>query len=345
MRVTWYIKNVRANRLAGIRSLLGMNSYNYDRFLTSTWNRCLQLIPYFEKMNIKCRVDSGNNMNTDIAILMRWQDDSAYDFVLRLKRKKVKIVLDVCVNYFDAAGIFPGGYGASITLAEEIKKITPIADVVICGSEYIRKRAMEFNANSVYLPESIDSQHFVYRKKQEDFDRKVLRAIWSGVAVKAGEVAELYTKLKERGIPLTIISNKKADMPGTYKYIPWSYYTFPTNIVKGEICLSPRRTDNTYDLGHSHFKIGAFMAQGVPALASPLPSYKEVIEKTSGGRICESEIEWDKTLDDILDNRKMLWEWSQTAYEGMRYYATENIAKKYIEVFEKLISGEKVVSI
>jgi|TARA_Y100000294_G_C8537007_1_gene329521 hypothetical protein len=345
MRVTWYIKNTRANRLARFRKSLGMNSYNYDRFLTSTWNRCLQLIPYLENMNIECRVDSGNNLNTDIAVIMRWQDEKAYDLAVRLKDRKVITVLDLCVNLFDKTGIFPGGYGVSKAVVDEVRKITPVVDAVITGSEYIRKRAMEFNANAVYLPESIDYKHFIYKKNKEDFNRQIPRAIWSGVSVKAGEVADLYPILEKRGIPLTIISNKKSDLLGPYKYIPWSYYTFPKNIVKGDFCISPRRTDNTYDLGHSHFKIGAFMAQGVPALAAPLPSYKEVIGKTGGGRICDSDLQWEEALDEVLENREMLWEWSQAAHDGMDYYSTENIAKIYVETFEKLISGEEVVSI
>ena len=49
-------------------------------------------------------------------------------------------------------------------------------------------------------------------------------------------------------------------------------------------------------------------------------------------------------MDEILENRRMLWEWSQDAYEGMRIYSTENIATKYAETFEKLMANEKVDS-
>ena len=76
--------------------------------------------------------------------------------------------------------------------------------------------------------------------------------------------------------------------------------------------------------------------RGVPALASPLPSYREIIEKTGGGRICESDKEWENAFDEILEDRKMLWEWSQSAYEGMKEYSTESVVKQYISLFEKL---------
>ncbi|SVC76700.1 uncharacterized protein METZ01_LOCUS329554, partial [marine metagenome] len=316
VKVTWYIKNLNLNPLNKLRNAIRFRSYNYDSFNTSTWNRCLQLIPYLKKMKIKCRVDDGSNLNTDIAVLIRWQDESAFKLVERLKDRGVKTVLDLCVNYFDETGIFPGGYGVTAKQVEEVQNISVIVNAIIAGSKYIRQRAKNHNPNTTYLPESIDSNHFKYVKQKNDFSHKIPRAIWSGQSIKSEEIGELFPMLKDRNIPLTIISNKQPDMPGSYRYIPWSYYTFPSNIVKGDFCISPRRTDNTYDLGHSHFKIGVFMAQGVPSIAAPLPSYKEVIEKTEGGRICESNYQWEKTLDEIIVDPQILWQWSQAAREG-----------------------------
>jgi|TARA_Y100000310_G_scaffold173103_1_gene173219 hypothetical protein len=341
LKVTWYINNFRLKGLDRIKNIIGSYKYNYDSFTTSTWNRCLQLIPYLEKMNIKCSISDGNNLNTDIAVLIRWQDNSAYNLVKRLRDKKVITVLDLCVNYFDETGVFPGGYGVNSNQVEVMKKLSVSVNGIIAGSEYIKQRAKHYNPNSIYLPESIDYNHFNFVKSKKDYLNNYPRAIWSGQSVKSSEVADLYPKLKERGIPLTIISNMNPEMPGPYIYLPWSYYTFPKNILNGEFCVSPRATDNTYDLGHSHFKIGVFMAQGIPALAAPLPSYKEVIEKTGGGKLCESDEEWEKALDELLENRKMLWKWSQAALEGMKEYSTELVAKKYKLFFEKLLNDKK----
>ena len=79
------------------------------------------------------------------------------------------------------------------------------------------------------------------------------------------------------------------------------------------------------------------MAQGVPALASPVPSYKEVIGKTGGGRICTTDKEWEKALDDITENRGILKKWSRAGYSGMKEYSTEFIVNKYIQLFNKLL--------
>ena len=339
MKVTWYSKGFRRSKLSKIKSYFSRHKHDYDGLTASKWIRCLQVIPYLEKSNIECCIDDGSSLETDIAVITRWQDARAYELIRKLRQENVKIIFDVCVNYFDGPVTFPRGYGVSKVQVDEIRKIAPIVDVVTCASRYIQERANELNSNAIYIPDSVDLNHFRLRKKRGEYFRGIPMAIWAGHAVKVGEVIDLYPLLKQRGISLTVISNKKINMPGPYQYIPWSYRRFPENIIKGDFCISPRRIDNTYDLGHSHFKIGVFMSQGVPALCANLPSYEELIQKTNGGLICESELDWVNALDNILEDRESLWRWSQGAFNGMRSYSTEVIARSYVNIFETLLSG------
>ncbi|SVE39845.1 uncharacterized protein METZ01_LOCUS492699, partial [marine metagenome] len=101
-----------------------------------------------------------------------------------------------------------------------------------------------------------------------------------------------------------------------------------------------RKTDNSYDLGHSHLKIGIFLAHGIPALASPIPSYVEVIEKSKGGKICKSSSEWVSALDEINENPESLTEFSQLAKKGMEAYSTENVVQQYVKLFQKLLDSK-----
>jgi len=338
--INWFIPE-KGLSFSKLRQMCGLSPYNYNRHLASVWIRCLQLIPYFKSHGIDSLINDKRS-KADIAIFLRRYDRVDFQLLKEQKNKGAKIIIDLCVNFFDVTGSFVGGYGSTEKEKCKIEKIIKEADVITCSSDYIRNKASNNHSWAVYIPDSIDLEHFKMKKVKQNFEKSKIYAIWAGQSVKISEVEELNKILKSRNISLIIISNEKPDLKYSFEYIPWSYYTFPSNILKGDLCISPRRIDNTYDLGHSHFKIGVFMAQGVPALAAPLPSYQEVIEKTGGGRICESDSEWKKALDEVLDNRQMLWEWSQAAYEGMRCYSTENIAKKNIEVFEKLISGEKV---
>ena len=342
MKVTWLIPTTRLNKFipSSFYRHKIVKRYLYDRVEASIWIRCLQLISYLEEYGVRCRVNEPE-AEADIVVFVRWQDAMAYDAMQRQKDKGRKVVFDLCINYFDETGLYDGQYGVASKQVEEALKIVKLADVITCGSEFIKGRASDFHPHTVYLPESIDLRHFHFSKPKSDFFKPVLTAIWSGQPCKAAELAETYRALTKRNIPLAIISEKKPELPGAYIFYPWSYKTFPQYILNGELCISPRRTDNPYDMGHSHFKIGVFMAQGVPAIASSLPSYKEVINKTGGGMVCDSKSTWEDTLDSVLENRQMLWEWSQTARSGMMQYSTESITKKYIRLFERLCDSRQ----
>ena len=185
-----------------------------------------------------------------------------------------------------------------------------------------------------------DFRHFINKKTKESFNKQSLMAIWSGQPVKAEELNDILPLLEERNIPLTVISAKKPKLSCAFNYIPWSYYTFQKTILNGDFCIAPRKTNNSYDLGHSHFKIGIFLAHGIPAIAPPIPSYSEVIEKTKGGIICDSKKEWAIALDNIIENPKKLFKLSQLALKGMKTYSTENTVKQYIKLFKQLLDSK-----
>jgi len=246
------------------------------------------------------------------------------------------VVFDLCVNYFDETGLLGDGYGATVERVQECAYMVSVADAVTCASKFIAQRARAFHPHVVYLPDSIDRRHFWLRKSIEDFDRNPLRAIWSGTAVKAQELNPIIPVLADRGIELTLISNARPQLAEFFSFVPWTYETFPRRILDGELCLSYRATDNPYDLGHSLFKVGVFMAQGVPALASPVPSYKEIINGECGGQICSTLQEWAAALDRLLADRDVLKKWSGQAIAALEPYSTERIIEQYVTLFREL---------
>ncbi|MBI2554624.1 MAG: glycosyltransferase, partial [Candidatus Rokubacteria bacterium] len=88
----------------------------------------------------------------------------------------------------------------------------------------------------------------------------------------------------------------------------------------------------------SLFKIGVFLAEGVPALASPVPSYREVLIPERTGLLCDSLRDWEEALDRVREDRELLRRWSAEAHEAMRPYLTEAVARRYAELFRELAS-------
>jgi len=342
MKITWFIPPNQINRYIpdSISKVLRFGYYNFDQVSASVWLRCLQLIPYLEKRGIRCKINDFS-AQSDISIFVRWQDDEAYRRLQEQKDRKKIIIFDQCVNYFDVSRTILGEYGTSVQHRDQILRMAHLADIFTCPSEFICKRASEEGIRSSYIPESIDFKHFKYSKTKEYFNKKSLKAIWSGQQSKAQVLNEVLPLLRERNIPLTVISEKKPELSESFEHIPWSYYNFPKTILKGDLCVSPRETDNSYDLGHSHLKIGIFLAHGIPVLASPIPSYVEVIEKSEGGKICEFTHEWATALDEILINPESLLDWSNLAKNYMKKnYSTENVVLQYIKIFQQLLDSK-----
>lgn len=316
---------------------------DYNNVPASVWIRCQQLIPYLEQRNIRCAVNEDDD--AEIAIFVRWQDEQAYKLARRAKRQGKRIVFDLCVNYFDETGLFEGGYGTTAKQVAQVRGMIEMADTVTCASAYIATRARAYHPWVEYLPDSIDHRHFCYTKSVGDFHRPKLRAIWSGTASKGRELEPILTLLERVGMELVIVADRDPCLksPGwlwkrhvQYRFLPWRYETFPKSILEGEICIAHRKVDDPYNRGHSAFKIGVFMAQGVPAVASPVPSYRELLKNDTGGRLLSSTEDWEGTLRALVDDRDTLVQWSQEARKTMEVFRTERIVEQYISLFKAL---------
>ncbi len=314
---------------------------NYNRMSASVWIRCLQLLSYLERRGVQSTINEPSP-DTDVNIFVRWQDEEAYELARQQQKQGQTIVFDLVVNYFDEADVPSLGKLVTQKHIDQVRRMLSVADVVVCASAYIAQRARVFHRNVVYIPDSIDDEHFCHLKPIEAFYQPKIRAVWSGVAAKAAELAPILPLLRQRDIGLTIISNKRPRLkiPGrgwkqsfTYQFVPWHYETFPQHILDGEICLSHRPVDNPYNRGHSIFKIGVFMGQGVPAIASPVPAYQEVLQNNAGGCICCSIAEWESVLDRILHNRDVLAQWSIEARQAIKPYFTRIVVDRYVKLF------------
>ena len=315
--------------------LIPTHKRDFNRMPASVWIRCLQLIPYLEERGVRCRVNQADGRG-DIAVFVRWQDREAQRLARRLKDRGQRVVFDLCVNYFDETGHFDGGYGSRRQEVTECARMAEVADAITCASAFIAQRAAEHHPRAVYLSDSIDMRHFRLAKDPGDFRRPHLRAIFSGVTQKSRELEPILPLLQRRGIPLTVISNGRPELSTPYSFVQWSYESFPHDILSGEICLTCRPVDNPYNRGHSLFKIGVFMSQGVPAIASPLPSYQEIIREGTGGRLCDSAAAWEEALDSVLEDRELLVRWSQEARSNLAEYATDRMIEGYLELFKTL---------
>jgi hypothetical protein len=305
-----------------------------DRMPASVWIRCLQLLPYLERHGVRS-VINDTRAAADVAIFVRSQDARALAAARAAKGRGTRVVVDLCVNYLDETGLMPGGYGVLARHVDECRAMLDTADAVTAASAFIAARAREAAARVEYLPDSVDAAHFSIRKRHDPDAPPV--AIWCGVSVKAAELEPVLPRLDKRGIPLVVVSDARPVLSMPFEFVRWRHATAPRDLLRGDVCIAPRDVDNAYNRGHSFFRIGVFLAQGVPVLAGPVPSYAEVLRSGDNGLVCATGDEWDAALDGVLEDRARLARWSAVAVTAMAPYSTEAMAARYAAFFRGVL--------
>ncbi len=303
------------------------SSRNPDKHLASVWIRSLQMVPYLEEMGFNCTL---NRLfpNPAIAIFLRRYSNEDVKLASKLKSKGTKIVLEVIVNYFEVYSSNEQGYGVCNKEQHyNFMKLVELADEIWCASPFLKYIADKYHPNVVFVSDSIDHKHFSQRKHYKVIS-KPLRIGWSGVSVKAHTLNMFEPWISNDAVSLCVISEKPPKLEVPYEFIKWSYKRFPMDIVNCDLCVAPRKFDNNYDRGHSLFKIGVFMTEGIPALASPVPSYELILGDGKGGHICRTSEEWNEYIEICLNDENVLKRWSGEAVKSSEPYSTLNISKQ-----------------
>ena len=147
-------------------------STNYNNISASVWIRALQIIPYLENINVESYINN-ENIEADLAIFVRRQDAVDYELATRLKKRNIKLILDLCVNYFiesSAPGMMKPVTKKHI---DNCVRMTNLCDAVFCASMNIKDSARKFNKKSYYLPDSVDERHFKYIKRKGFLEREL----------------------------------------------------------------------------------------------------------------------------------------------------------------------------
>jgi glycosyltransferase involved in cell wall biosynthesis len=311
---------------------------SYDRVPASVWIRALQLIPHLERRGIGSVVNEASD--AAVCVLVRTQNAGALRLAREARARGSAVVFDLCVNYFDETGELPGGYGVTGRHVDDCRRMLEVADVVTAASAFIASRARAHHPRVVYLPDSVDREHFRFEKAYPEADgtrpTAPPSAIWCGNAAKAHELERFLPLLARREIPLTIVSDLKPRLSVPFTFVRWRHASAPADLLRGDVCIAPRQVDSPYNLGHSAFKVAVFLAQGVPALASPVPSYREVLIPERSGLLCDTLAEWATALDRVCAEPELLRRWSKEACAAVQPLLTEHVADRYAALFREL---------
>ena len=236
--------------------------------------------------------------------------------------------------------------------------ITEFADGVIGSSRHLAEVCREFNSAATWVPDNVDLRLRPAAVQREPMRDGRLQVWWSGMAAKLFEflaAEEAFLALADR-IELQLVTDDVerarmrwpvevrerferflARVPHTlhrYRDIPHLLGLY----AAGGVIVSPRYLDVPYNLSHTEWKITLGMACDLPAIASPVPSYRDVAERSAPGAvtIATGAEEWVEALEKFLANdaRRVA---GKAAGEAVRtHYATPVVAKQHAAWIEEI---------
>lgn len=323
---------------------------------------------------IASHVNSTAGFGLKYEIYQPWKKYDALLFLKSMGTKSINLlhkkqqqgcasIFDINVNYFESSG---REYYAGMLPTEQQKRdvigMTQAADGIIADSTFLEEKCARYNKKTAWIPDNVCMQ-LVPPCTTWNFKGRRLPLLWSGEAVKLFDLLAIEDVLVKYAdsIELNLITNSLDAMDYwhdgyktrfesmlskvPHKIIPYQSIESLLKVYSlGGVFISPRFIDNSYNKGHTEWKITLAMACGRMALASPVPSYVNVSDfsKGRGIKICDTSEKWEETLDAILSEEIDI-EAEEMASRAVveSHYSTSVVAVKHAHFVNDVISGRK----
>jgi hypothetical protein len=296
-------------------------------------------------------------------IFIKSMDAPCRELAATLKQNGVYTVFDANVDYFTPAWgtSYYSGMAPTPKQRAESCAMATTCNGVIADSRYLLEKVLPYNRNVVWIPDNVLDVWVANKSTWRPSPGERLILLWSGEAVKLFELLRIEEVLRRFGdyIHLRLVTGSLDALSQIHE--PWQgrlrrlltdlecevlpFKDIPSLLAlydQGGVCISPRFLDNSYNMGHTEWKISLAMARGRVALASPQPSYCDLQDRAEGlgVHICAEDVEWDAVLDSILTGN-FSWEeeQGQACAVVRQYYATSVVAEAFVKWLDSLVTA------
>jgi len=199
-------------------------------------------------------------------------------------------------------------------------------DWTVCPSAYqtiaYRQAGMK---QCRYIPDAVEA---ILASKLRAMTVRRIKAVWFGTwtkekAKEVDYVRKLLKQVDTVDIELVVISNDpSAD-------VQWNLETIFTHLHQCDFAVFPVDTTDPAALAKSSNRAVQCMALGLPVIASPIPSYTEVIHHGWNGFLCDKDNEWLAAFAQMRDSN-IRQAMAQNAFEfSTQCYAIETIGQMW----------------
>ena len=257
----------------------------------------------------------------DAVVFLKSMKTPCRTLARRLRAAGTRVISDVNVDYFTPAEgtFYYRGMAPTPEQSASAQEMAGLSDALIADSIHIAQVCAKHHPKVRCVPDNVELS--LVPPYQPWKRGAKLDLLWSGEAVKLFELLSIENVLRKlaRRIRLVLVTNDlgaldrwfdpwKGRFEGLLAAVEHEFVPFKSvaQLLKlyagGGVFISPRFLDNTYNWGHTEWKITLPMSCGRVALGSPLPSYTEVAWRSGGAglRLCENEDDWTTALDVML---------------------------------------------
>ncbi len=275
----------------------------------------------------------------DLLVVLKCVTDEVRAVCEAQRQRGVKLVFDANVNYYSVWGDFPvPNTRPSPGQQLNAMALTTTADGVVADSSFIAGECRRYNARVVHIPDNVNLAVFARTRRHRPSPKITL--VWSGISQKAFHLSLIEGVLRRFAgrVRLWLVSNNQ-DYPECIKrlsaflevrHFDFSLKRYAGILRESDLIISPKLLNNSYELGHSEYKITLGMAAGLPALASPQRSYIEAVSHRGSGLICTGEEQWHEALEQLTADAERRGRLGAEARKTVEErYASPIVAKQY----------------
>jgi hypothetical protein len=280
-----------------------------------------------------------------------------------LRARGTRIIFDVNVDYFTPAtgNFYYHGMAPTPQQTDDARRMAAVSDALIADSSHLATVSALHHPQVRWIPDNVEMR--LAPAWQPWQPRKKLDLLWSGEAVKLFELLNIEEVLRRLAdhVRLVLVTNSLAALDRWLE--PWKsrfesllraveHEIIPFRSVEallqfygrsGGVFISPRFLDNSYNHGHTEWKIALPMSCGRVALGSPLPSYRDMAQRSNGAglRICADDAEWSAALEEILTGKfDFAREEAAARQVVQQYYSTPVVAESHREYLTEVYQHE-----
>ena len=229
-------------------------------------------------------------------------------------------------------------------LGHKLEPLLKRAAACLCGNEYLRRYASQFNANALVLPTVVDTGVYAPAEMRQESQPPIIGWIgspstWPYVRPLLPVLRELCASGKASFLVIGAGPDAAADRFPGMELRDWNEAREVEDVQAMDIGIMPL-PDQPWARGKSGYKLVQYMACGVPVVASPVGANSTIVDHGQNGLLSGSASEWRGALGNLLNDPELRARMGAAGRDKVAAeYSLQSQAPRLIEVMRSVLQS------